>query len=203
MKPVFIHVSKNGGTSIVRSAGDLIVSAGHRTARSWIAEHGREAPTFAVVRDPYERVASEYAFRRRRLRSGEENPHLAGAEASFEEWVMSTFLGGQFRTQEFFDRTRTAYRPGNMVDGNLIWFVPQTRWLCDPAGRLLVDEVLRFETLDEDWAKFSRAHGFERPLPHANASAGSAELRAGIDSRVKAIIHAHYRDDFEVFGYSP
>ena len=60
MKPVFIHVSKNGGTSIVESAGDQIVNAGHRTASSWLAEHGDDALLFAVVRHPYERVASEY-----------------------------------------------------------------------------------------------------------------------------------------------
>ena len=201
MKPVFIHVSKNGGTSVVRSAGAHIVSAGHRTAASWITEHGRSGPLFAVVRDPYDRVVSEYAYRRRRLHSGERNAHLPSAEAPFDRWVMSTFLGGQFRTQEFFDRTGTPHESANMVDGNLIWFVPQTKWLCDDNKQLLVDKVLRFEKLDEDWAQFSHAHGFECPLVHANASPRSAELRAELDPRVKGIIYHHYRDDFEVFGY--
>ena len=203
MKPVFIHVSKNGGTSVIRSAGANIVSAGHRTAASWVAEHGSRAPLFAVVRDPYARMASEYAYRRRRLEAGEDNPHLAEVEAPFDAWVVSTFLGGRYRTQEFFDRTGAPYRAGNMVDGSLIWFVPQTRWLCDDHDRLLVDDLLRFETLDADWTRFSRRHGFECRLPHANASPGSADLHVALDRRVRAVIHQHFRDDFEVFGYRP
>ena len=115
---------------------------------------------------------------------------------------MSAFLGGQFRTQEFFDRTETPFEPANMVDGNLTWFVPQSKWLCDDNKQLLVDEVFRFGKLDEDWEQFSHAHGFENPLFHANASPRSTELCTELDARVKGISYHHYCDDFEVFGYS-
>ncbi len=203
MRPVFIHISKNGGTSVTRAAGGSIVSAGHRTAASWLAEHGRTGPMFAIVRHPYDRVASEYAYRRRRLESGEINPHLTGVETSFDRWVMSTFLGGEFRTQEFFDRTGVPYRPMNMVGDSLIWFASQVRWLCDPERQLLVDDVLRFETLEVDWARFSASRGLAGSLGHDNASPGSSELRSTLGRRIKGVIHEYYRDDFEVFGYEP
>jgi hypothetical protein len=203
MKPVFIHVSKNGGTSVVRSAGDHIVSAGHRTAASWVAEHGRPGPLFAVVRHPYQRVASEYAYRRRRRMAGERNPHLSNLDKPIEEWVVSTFVGDEYRTRAFFERTGEPYNPVNLVGDSLIWFVPQTRWLCDDAGDLLVDELLRFETLDRDWHRFSKAHGFECRLAHANASPGSGELADRLDRRTRGIIVNHFREDFEVFGYEP
>ncbi|MEO0493042.1 MAG: sulfotransferase family 2 domain-containing protein [Actinomycetota bacterium] len=203
MRPVFVHVSKNGGTSIVGSAGDQIVNAGHRTASSWVAEHGDDAPLFAVVRHPYDRVASEYAYRRRRLLGCEQNPHLDGAAEPFEDWVVATFVEGRFRTAAFFEHTGQPFNSFNMVDGNLIWFVPQTRWLGDADGHRLVEEVVRFERLDADWADFCERHAIDAPLHHANASPGSADVRAAIDDRVKAIIHDHYRSDFEAFGYAP
>ena len=203
MKPVFIHVSKNGGTSIVESAGDQIVNAGHRTASSWLAEHGDDALLFAVVRHPYERVASEYAYRRHRLLGGEQNPHLNDAAESLPDWVVATLAEGRYRTSEFFERTGEPFNTSNMVDGNLIWFVPQTRWLGDDDGHLLVDEILRFERIDADWARFCERHGIDAPLRHRNASPGSVAARDGLGNRVKQIIHDHYRSDFEAFDFAP
>lgn len=201
-RPVFIHINKTAGTSIARSAGDAIVSAGHRFAERWIAEHGRSGPLFSVVRDPYERVRSEYTYRRTRWERGERNPHLANLHLPFDDWVRETYAGEAFRTRSFFERAGVGFSEFNMVDDVLIWFHSQRRWLSDADGRMLVDEVLRFERLDEDWAEFCRRHEIDAPLGHDNASPMSPEVEQRFTPEVRAVIARYYADDFETFGYA-
>lgn len=200
-KPVFIHISKNAGTSIIRSAGDTITSAGHQTADRWIARHGREQPLFAVIRNPFDRVLSEYSYRRGRYEGGEANPHLANLDRPFDAWVRSTFRDGEYRTRSFFDDSGVSFNEFNMVDDCLIWFQPQTRWIGD-GGVRLVDELLRFEHLDDDWRAFCLRHGIDRRLGHANFSQRDRDYRAYYTDESREIVWEYYRVDFEAFGYT-
>ena len=202
-KPVFVHISKNAGTSVVATAGEHIIDAGHRTAASWVAEHGSRQPLFAVIRHPFDRVLSEYHYRQRRWRSGETNPHLANLHLPFDEWVANTFDGGMYRTRSFFESTGVPYNERNMVGDQLIWFISQCEWLDDSEHRLLVDDLLRFEQLAADWSVFSAKYGITGTLEHVNRSPrpDGAELR--MSERSRRLIEEHYRDDFERFGYQP
>ncbi len=203
MKPVFIHISKNAGTSIVSTAGETITNAGHRTAASWVAEYGADAPLFSVIRHPYDRVLSEYHYRRRRWNSGENNPHLMNLDLSFDDWVIATYEGDQYRTRSFFERTGVPYNRHNLVGDVLIWFISQVEWLGDADQQLLVEELLRFEHLREDWSTFSARHGIERALVHANSSPRPSDAEQRIAQRTRDIIHRYYRADFERFDFRP
>jgi len=201
--PVFIHINKTAGTSIVESAGSHIVHAGHRSARDWVAEQGRGGSLFSVVRHPYERVRSEYTYRRRRWKDGESHPHFANLRLPFDQWVHQTFVGDAFRTRGFFERTGVEFTEANMVDDVLIWFHSQSSWLCDRDGQVLVDEVLHVERLTDEWPAFCRRHGFDAPLAHANASPPSGRVTERFTDEVRAIIADYYAEDFERFGYEP
>ncbi len=201
MKPVFIHVSKNAGTSIVSAADGAITSAGHRTAASWIAGHGTATPLFGVVRDPVDRVLSEYHYRRRRWSAGEDNPHLANLHLGFDDWVRATYEGDEFRTRSFFERTGVPYNPRNLIDDVLVWFIPQTRWLGGADGRLLVEDVLRFEQLAADWATFCAKYDIDRELVHVNTSQRPPRIEQEVTRHTLDIIHEYYRVDFDRFGY--
>ncbi len=201
MKPVFIHISKNAGTSIIASAGDNIIVAGHRTASSWVAEQGHAAPLFAVIRNPYDRVVSEYFYRKRRYEAGENNPHLGNLGRTFDEWVIATFRDGEFRTQSFFLQTGVPYNSRNMIDGSLIWFIPQARWLGGDGEGTLADDLLRHESLEDDWTRFSSKYGFNAVLERRNASPRDADFDAYYTEQSRELVFRHYRVDFEVFGY--
>ena len=203
MKPVFVHISKNAGTSIVVTAGEHITDAGHRTAASWVAANGSERPLFAVVRHPCDRVLSEYHYRQRRWRSGERNPHLANLHLSFDEWVATTFEDGTYRTRSFFERSGVPYNEHNMVGDQLIWFIPQVDWLGDSEQRLFVDHLLRFEQLAQDWSTFSAEYGIDGTLEHVNRSPRPVGAERLMSQRSRELIHEHYRVDFERFGYEP
>lgn len=203
MRPVFIHVNKTAGTSIVASGGAHIVNAGHRTAASWVAEHGTAAPLFSVVRHPYDRVRSEYTFRRRRWASGEDNPHLANLDLPFDAWVRATFVDGHFRTRTFFEQTGVAFNERNMVGDQLCWFLPQVRWLADADGQLLVEELLHFEHLERDWSDFCNRYGFDAPLLRLNASPVDPGVEASFGQEVRDVIAEYHAVDFEIFGFEP
>ena len=203
IKPVFVHISKNAGTSIVATAGGSITDAGHRTAASWVAQHGSARPLFAVVRHPYDRVLSEYYYRRGRWRSGEVNPHLENLDLAFDDWVADTFSEGTYRTRSFFERSGVPFPEHDMVGDQLIWFIPQVEWLSDEREVLLTDDLLRYEHLAQDWATFATKYGIDRPLEHANRSSRSARSEQLMGQRSRTLIHEHYRVDFERFGYEP
>lgn len=201
MKPVFIHISKNAGTSIIASAGSQITVAGHRTAECWLAKNGREAPMFAVVRNPFDRVVSEYSYRKRRFETGEKNPHLANLDKTFEEWVIATFREGEFRTRDFFERTGIIYNRDKMIDGSLIWFIPQIRGIGSSRGQILVDDILRFENLAEDWKRFSRKYQITGDLQHREASRRELQYQPYYTEQAREIIANYYCEDFVKFGY--
>lgn len=202
VEPVFIHVSKNAGNSVLDTAGSHIVSAGHRTAASWVAEHGHTAPLFAVIRNPFDRVVSEYFYRRRRYDSGDRNAHLANLEKSFEDWTLSTFREGEFRTRAFFEKTGVPFNENNMIGDRLLWFLPQVLWLGDDQGRPLALDVLRFENLESDWAAFARKYGIPGTLRRLNASAREPGYRNYYSDETRDLIADYYQQDLEAFGYS-
>lgn len=201
MRPVFIHINKTAGTSVVASAASSIIDAGHRTAASWVAEHGRGASLFSVIRHPYDRMLSEYNYRRRRWAAGENNPHLANLELPVDDWVIATLDGGEYRTRAFFERTGVPFNAGNMVGDSLIWFIPQVSWLGDGGGALLVDDIVRFERLDDDWSALCARYGLKNRLVHVNASPRQPGVSDRLAARTRDVIYEHQRGDFDVFGY--
>jgi hypothetical protein len=95
---------------------------------------------FAVVRNPWSRAVSLYR-------------HL-DFNMPFREFVTS-WLADQIARGEVADR---------------YWFVrPQTEFVSE-KGRWLVNEIVRFETLQEDFKRIAEATGLKTPLPHVNRS---------------------------------
>ncbi|MEM1182087.1 MAG: hypothetical protein AAGM22_27310, partial [Acidobacteriota bacterium] len=144
---------------------------------------------------------SEYFYRKRRFDAGDRNAHLSNLSKPFEEWVVSTFRDGEMRTRDFFADAGVAFGERNMVDGQLIWFVPQVEWLGDGQGRLLVHDLLRFENLRWDWASWARKHALPATLSRRNASKRRRDYRSYYSPETREIVADHYAADLEAFGY--
>ena len=148
---------------------------------------------FSIVRHPYDRAVSEFRFRC-------SHPGFPmGYVRRFAPWPrgrgkgrldFSRFLGSTGGS-EYFDKTRHL--------------VPQTRFLTDSAGELLVDPVLRFETLADDISPvFQKIFGGDRKLPEVNRTSAEAGFtKNDLTREHKDLIFEMYRDDFERFGYLP
>lgn len=168
---VFVHIPKCGGQSVetlfLRDLGltweqrapllmrQAVVGElgppmlAHLLARDYVAlrylpqELFDEYFKFSVVRDPWARAESTYRF-------------LA------LDRLMS------------FDRFAQQYAPGAATDRahRMHWFLrPQADYLLDDDGRLLVDEVIRLEDLDEELPRIAERFGIRHdPVLRVNAS---------------------------------
>lgn len=79
--------------------------------------------------------------------------------------------------------------------------VNQLDYLGD-GDRVVVDRVLRFETLDADFAELARAIGFPGRLPHVNRSSRASSHHAYYDDATRAITAARFQRDLERFAYA-
>ncbi|CAH6420876.1 Sulfotransferase [uncultured virus] len=128
---------------------------------------------FAVVRNPWDRLVSEYAWRR--WRSSE----------SFREFVRSLTDDRAPRDFELIAHLR-----------------PQLDYLLDPAtGKILVDFVGRFETLDADFSAVCDRIGRKAPLPRQNRSEHEM-YRALYDEETRDIVARVFAKDIEAFRYT-
>ena len=130
---------------------------------------------FAVVRDPYARIVSEYFFRFRK-------------SAFWKRPTASTFVAQTFDT-DYSDTARHL--------------ATQARYVMDADGKMLVDRILKLENLKAEIGPLSQEiFGEARPAPHRNKSrlAGTRK-KARILAQVEAIIAEKYRVDFEAFDY--
>lgn len=187
---VFVHIPKNAGTSVSVYLSQLSTYRDqeigstelgeakaplyrrrfrlhkHSTLREIEAVMGAEElagyTTFAVVRDPYDRVRSIFSFLRSWKGWVELDPVFqkhAAAFAGFEdvdEFVMS----------ELF-----------LTPGPDRLFLPQATWICDDQDAVSVDRILDFASLDDDMAGLVDDLRLPRdrlkdPLQHTNVSRG-------------------------------
>jgi hypothetical protein len=82
----------------------------------------------------------------------------------------------------------------------------QSSWVAAPrllGGELMVDRVLRFETLDHDFAELCRELGAQAEnLPRLNPSNRSLDYRQYYNDRSRKLVELIYQADIEAFGYS-
>jgi hypothetical protein len=178
---IFVHINKTAGSSIEEALG---LRFRHRTARQIIEEIGggkwRECFTFAVVRNPWDRVVSHYSYRVQTNQTG-----LGDGKVGFADWVRESY---SLRNPEFHDKP--------------MMFMPQVDWISDAEGRILVNFVARFENLQADFDSVCKRIGRDPVLlPHRKQSRHGA-YREYYDAESRRIIGDWFQKDIEQFKYS-
>lgn len=200
---IFIHIPKTAGSSIsralrpgclkpkptqwrrllshlpVREAPEKANFNRHDRA-SWLR---RKLPgslydgayKFAVVRNPFDLVVSNYHH----LRSRTSRRRHRQAQS----WDFNAFL-------HYLERKNRLAR------------IDQTSWISDGHGHLIVDEVLRFETLAEHFDGLVERLDLpgDVTLPKVNVNT-PFDYRTHYDDEAKSIVRRLYLRDFEHFGY--
>lgn len=204
-KVIFIHIPKTGGQSIEqmflddlglswedraplllrpnrdRTLGpnrlahlyaDEYVSRGHISQEDFDSYF-----KFAVVRDPYARIVSEYLYRIQNRPWYRQPP----------SWL---FVRRE-NQDDFYDTPRHM--------------MPQTRYVMDGQGKLLVDRIIRFENMGPAMEDLSEQFfGERRSLPHRNKTESSARTKARkarVQRFTKGPVARRYKMDFEAFDY--
>lgn len=133
--------------------------------------------SFAVVRHPYDRAISYYQFINQH---DEHHQHKLVKEMNFEQYLK--YLAG-----------KPAGRRLRQID-----------FLVDGGGAIIVDRILRYESLEAD----IEAIWTELALPgRPTMSRRNASVRRTVDEyltpRTRGLILDLYRNDFDRLGYEP
>ena len=178
---IFIHINKTAGTSIGNAIGLPIKH--HQTAREVIGQIGKNkwntAYKFTLVRNPWDKVVSHYEYRRKRNKT-----EVATRNISFSEWVKKTY--GPDKDPFYYNNPKA--------------FQPQVEWLKDDEGRISIDFIGKFESIDEDFNQIKSVIGLKAEPPHLNASK-RAGYQSYYDDETRQIVADWFREDIEVFGY--
>ena len=132
--------------------------------------------SFTVVRDVWGRLGSIYHY----IRRNPENPfHETALKLTFSDFVT----------------WHCEHYPS-----------PQTRWITDLKGNVIVDRILRTENLSDEFYQIShRLFGEPRHLKHMNKSKNSAKVAIGeadhFSDKAIDLVREVYQDDFRVLEY--
>lgn len=188
LRAIFIHIPKAAGTSVRYALGEPAM--GRRHLPWWVYKEADYKKfnsyfKFAFVRDPWDRVMSGFEYLKA---GGNQAEDLAVAEALQE-----------FETFEDFVRL-------GLVDGYMLYhpvFRPQSWYLSDWAGNLMVDFLGRYESLDKDFSVVAEHLGISASLPVLNkvrdtVTSGVPERRG---SQALKTIAELYADDYCLLDY--
>jgi hypothetical protein len=189
---VFIHIPKSAGTSINLALYGRFM--GHMRAcdvENWSSSAVKALPRLAVTRNPWDRLVSAYRFAKRG----------AGMGGAHQAWVWrpEQYQSPEFETFDRFVREWLSTRDIRGLDGV---FQPQSAYICDRNGHLLVDHVGSLDDV-EPTLRFVEAKTGRRPeLARANCSGQMIDYRSLYTPELVDIVAGIYAEDIDRFGYS-
>lgn len=150
---------------------------------------------FCFVRNPYDRMLSEYKYRNG-LRRGHKLYNGTGCTAQeMNEWLKENV--NELGAKE--------------LDNHL---TPESEYVFDSNGKQIIKHVLRYENLRDELEQLFTEYNLKEvyhdlmdkkimPLGKGGECKNSTELTISkISEENKAIIRERFRADFEAFGYS-
>lgn len=176
---LFIHVPKNGGTSLKRAL--YAFDPGHATLRyyDWLAPALRPSKTsFALLREPIDRFLSGYDF----LRNG------GGSDVSIQPAALRR-LAGIGTVDAYLDHLES-------LDGN--WFGvdsfarPQWWYVADRAGVVAVDHLWIIGEQALEIAALLGRHDLPAPRHVNRTRREQRTLTAGQAARVERLFHTDF-----------
>lgn len=196
---IFVHIPKNAGTSIDRAitrsdpkvtridlsmpSSQVVTKGKHCFARDIRDHYGQEFwdhyLSFAVVRNPFDRLVSWYTMCVQRP-DVEYRKYILSIAPTFKKFVMML--------DRFDGRAKmVGYR--------------QYDYLHDLDGTMMVNTILRFEQIPGNVNRLLRKLGVEQSIKHENVSIHS-NLFQYFDRETINKVHEHFAIDFKTFGYS-
>jgi hypothetical protein len=126
---------------------------------------------FAFVRNPWDRLVSEYEFIRRRPDHGR---HSKVMKMGFEKYIV-------YQSKRF--------------DAH------QINMLADKDGNLLMDFIGKFENLHDDWNRITDKLGIENKELTHRKKAGIKDYNSYYTDESRALVSELWKRDIEAFGY--
>ena len=158
---------------------------------------------FAFVRNPWDRLVSQYMFRKKKYQTRGTLTRQKGRDCeiwfperklvSFEKWL-KYWLGDK--------KPRVVLKGRSVADYHL---ESQLKWLCAPrmgdAGKMMMDFIGRFECLQDDFNIVCDNIKIPRiQLPHLNKS-NHEPYEKYYSDETRELVARKCKKDIEYFGY--
>lgn len=172
---------KTAGTAIenILALGSPIQGYGGHSTALGIKKHFpllfRKYYKFAFVRNPYTRIASAYFYLKNIKGGGEHQNDLILLSKNINDYIENYLL-----------------------KESIIHLWPQFHFLTGVYGNILVDNIFKFENLDEEWSRICNKLNINYSLPHIRVSQKENYILS--PNSIK-IINSFYEKDFKLFGY--
>ena len=174
LKCVFIHIPKTGGTSVEESLKFLIPPSGRhmfaKVAKGILKEEWNTYYKWTIVRNTFDRLVSLYFFCKK-LES--ENAH----NENFNYWLEKILNKGHCRDLP----------------------ISQLEWL-ETDGKIEIDFVGKFESLDCDFKKVVNLFKVEAKLLHLNATCHS-HYSNYYNRKLINVVYKFLGPEIEYFNY--
>lgn len=193
---IFVHIPKTGGNSVNRAFG--VAWENHKDLGRYAEELPPETFAgyckFAIVRNPWDRIFSDYNYQRRKSRARDSKLFLFGENGrrrDFRTWLEEVLADPHRYAPETW---------GGEVSAGLHRWSPQVDWIT-VDGRVAVDRVLRLEHLQEDYDEACRTLPLPAlQLPHRNRRM-HWHYSWYYDAEARDIVANYYARDIAAFGY--
>jgi len=193
---VFVHIPRTAGTSVETALASYartrvtftahectVLADKHASARELAAIVGASWPSyrsFSIVRDPWERMLSDYHF------------FLAAGPLLYPEFSPRERRLTDEAAEHGFDDW--LHRNADHLA------MSQTDYLTDESGRCIVEHILRFEALAEDFARITSLLGISCDLPCLNRTEHPSPREAYSAAGVE-LVRRRCAADLRSFGY--
>jgi len=183
-KCIFIHIPKCAGTSVLKYFEDT-TGRYHCTWENYYQSNYRRFSSyhkFTIVRDPVARIFSAYKY------------IIEGGNQSSEDLALQRLIHNNTSTfDEFVDK-----HLGCDFIAKHVLFKPQYLFIYDSAEKCKVDQVIKYENLNDGWQFLCSTIGKAGQLPTTNVSANiGCELSQQSLSKIQTL----YALDFKLLGY--
>jgi hypothetical protein len=192
-KIVFVHIPKTAGSSIERSLKPyrdlrhLLIRRANKTLQSL-----RINSRIQGIDERTHALATEYA-------------ELLGA--SFETYFSFAIVRNPFDrmvSSYEFTKKRTQLKDSFkefVLSSSKKILLPQSDFVVDQNGEVMLSFVGKFETLSGDLEYISKKTGLVLDLPHLNKTKHE-HFSSYYDEETRMAVVDFYQNDFELFGYS-
>jgi Sulfotransferase family len=193
---IFVHIPKTAGKSINRLFG--MEWQKHKDLSCYAKELSPQVFAnyfkFAIVRNPWDRMLSDYNFQKRKKSSANEKLFAldeGGQTRSFRQWVEAVFSDPFHYEPRYW---------GAEVSSGMHRWSPQVDWIS-LNGKIAVDCVLRMESLQKDFENVRQI--VDQQLGELPCRNWKFHLHYShyYDESTRQLVGDYYVKDIEAFGY--